>query len=142
MIIYGRAKDLSFKPNNQKLWLDFLEKHDGKNIVLDVSEEKPKRTLDQNALYWMYLTHIEKETGSEARTMHELFKRKFLPPIHQELFGIKFKIPSSTTELSKAEFSEYLDKIAQLTEISLPEPIKKEFEIPVAYPINNLEPKL
>lgn len=141
MLFFGKAKELKFLPNNQKAWLEYLIANEGKNVVVEIELEKGKRTLDQNALYWVYLAHIEKETGNDSRDMHELFKRKFLPPIHKELFGIEYKIPSSTKSLNKQEFGEYLDKIAAFTEIPIPEPVKKEFEIEVVYPKEQLTPK-
>ena len=137
MLFYGKCIDLTFRPDNQRNWLDFIEKNNGKNVVVEIELEKSKRSLDQNALYWLFLNAIEKETGNDARTMHELFKRKFLPPIHKELFGVSFKIPSSTTELSKVEFGEYLDKISAFTEVPIPQEVK-EFKIEVAYPKNEL----
>lgn len=139
MLIYGKIKDLAFKPDLQVAWLDFLEKNDGKKVVIEIELEKAKRSLDQNALYWLYLGVIEKETGNLATDLHELFKRKFLPPIPKKILGVEFKLPNSTTDLSKADFGEYLDKISAFTEIPIPQEVK-EFQIEVAYPVNNLTP--
>lgn len=137
MIFYGKIKELSFKPNNIRAWLDFLENNDDKKVVIEIELEKSKRTLDQNALYWSYLEIIEKETGNLATDLHELFKRKFLPPIQKKILGIDFKIPSTTTNLSKVEFMDYMDKISSFTEIEIP--VKDdEFKIDIAYPKNNL----
>ena len=141
MIFYGKCIDLTFKPDNQRAWLDFLEKNDKKNVVVEIELEKSKRSLDQNAFYWLYIGVIEKETGNLAYDLHELFKRKFLPPIPKKILGVEFKLPASTTELSKADFGDYLDKISAFTEIPIPEPIKKEFDIKVAYPKNDKEIK-
>lgn len=137
MIFYGTAKDLKFIPNNTKAWLDYLEQNDGKKLVVEIEVEKSRRSLDQNAFYWLYIGVIEKETGNLAYDLHELFKRKFLPPIPKKILGIEFKLPASTTELTKVEFGEYLDKIAAFTEIPIPV-IKDEFEIQSIYPENNL----
>jgi len=139
MLIYGKIKDLAFKPDSQVVWLDFLEKNDGKKVVVEIELEKAKRSLDQNALYWLYLGVIEKETGNLATDLHELFKRKFLPPIPKKILGVEFKLPNSTTDLSKQDFGEYLDKISAFTEIPIPQEVK-EFQIEVAYPVNNLKP--
>lgn len=141
MLFYGKCIDLTFKPDNQRTWLDFLEKNDGKKVVVEITDDKPKRSLDQNALYWVYLGVIEQETGNLATDLHELFKRKFLPPIPKKILGVDFKLPASTTELSKASFGEYLDKISAFTEIAIPQQVQ-EFLIEVAYPVNNLKPLL
>jgi hypothetical protein len=141
MIFYGKIKDLALKPDSQVAWLDFLEKNDGKKVMVEITDDKPKRSLDQNALYWVYLGVIEQETGNLATDLHELFKRKFLPPIPKKILGVDFKLPASTTELSKAEFGEYLDKISAFTEIAIPQQVQ-EFLIEVAYPVNNLKPLL
>jgi len=141
MIFYGKILDLAFRPDNQKSWLDFLEQNDKKKVIIEVLDDKPKRTLDQNAFMWMYLGVIEKETGNLADDLHELFKRKFLPPIPKKILGIEFRKPASTTDLTKQEMSEYLDKISAFTEIPIPEPIKKEFDISVAYPKEEHKPK-
>lgn len=140
MLFYGKIIDLAFKPDNQRSWLDFLEKNDKKKVVLEINEDKPKRTLDQNAFYWLYIEVIEKETGNLATDLHELFKRKFLPPVPKKILGVEFKLPASTTDLTKQEMSEYLDKIASFTEIPIPEPISKEFKIESIYPKEVVKP--
>lgn len=140
-IFYGKFIDLVWKPNNQKAWVDFAEQNDKKSLILEIELEKGKRTLKQNDFMWMFIDHIEKETGNLAYDLHELFKRKFLPPIPKKILGIEFKLPASTTNLTKQEMSEYLDKISAFTHIPIPEPIKKEFDIQVAYPTEILNPK-
>jgi len=131
-LFYGKCIDLTFRPDNQRNWLDFIEKNNGKKVIIEIELEKSKRSLDQNALYWLYLGVIEKETGNLATDLHELFKRKFLPPIPKKLLGVEFKIPASTTELNKIEFGEYLDKISAFTEVPIPQEVK-EFDIKVAH---------
>lgn len=138
MIFYGICKDLVFKPSNQKSWLDFLEKNEGKKVVVEIELERSKRTLNQNAFYWLYLGVIEKETGNNATDLHELFKRKFLPPIPKKILGVDFRIPATTTQLTKAEFGEYLDKISAFTEIPIPTTGVDEFNIESIYPNNDL----
>lgn len=120
MVIYGKIKDLSFRPNNNREYLDFLEQNEGKDVEVEINVKKSRRSLDQNSFYWLYLGVIERETGNLATDLHELFKRKFLPPIPKKILGVEFKIPASTTELNKAEFSEYLDKISALTNVPIP----------------------
>lgn len=143
MIFYAKSKldeliaklDFSNKLELSKFLLANKE-YKGSWIVT-VEKEKVKRTLDQNAFYWMYLEVIEKETGNLASDLHELFKRKFLEPIQKKIMNVEFKLPASTSDLSKADFSDYMDKIAAFTEVSIPEPIKKEFKIESVY--ENLE---
>lgn len=143
MIFYAHSKLDELIPklkwSNLKAFTDFLLANASyKGLwVVSIEKERQKRSLKQNDFMWLYLDHIEKETGNLATDLHELFKRKFLPPVPKTIMGVEFKIPASTTELTKQEMSEYLDKISAFTEISIPEPIKKEFVIEVAYPVNN-----
>lgn len=98
----------------------FLEKNDGR--WCDLVPRIPKRSLSQNAYYWTYLTIIAAETGDNADDLHEFFKRKFLNPKFIQVLGQEIRIPSSTTGLSKADFTEYLDRICALTNVPLPDP--------------------
>jgi hypothetical protein len=93
--------------------------------ILRIEPEINTRSMSQNKLYWLYLEVIERETGNNANDLHELFKRKFLPAkfIKVRIKGkeTEIKIPSSTTELNKLEFVDYMDKISSETEIAIPD---------------------
>jgi hypothetical protein len=98
----------------------FKADHEGAYITL--KPEKHTRSNSQNAYYWVYLGVIERETGETATDLHEFFKRKFLPPRLVVLQGEEIQLPTSTTTLSKSDFTEYLDKICALTNVPLPDP--------------------
>ena len=129
---------MSFLPDNKKSWLDYLMSNEGKKLVVEIDLEKGKRSLDQNSFYWLYLGIIEKETGNLATDLHELFKRKFLPPIPKKILGVEFRIPASTTTLSKTDFGEYMDNICSLTNVPIPdiEKFKDKGQLP-EYPLEN-----
>lgn len=127
MIFYGRSKDMKFVPDNTKSWLEYLLSVDGKSLVVDVEKEYGVRSDNQNRYYWKCLDIISISTGHTSIELHELFKRKFLPPKYMKILGTELKIPSSTTTLNKSEFVEYMMKIqAEVGSlgITLPEPIK------------------
>lgn len=96
-----------------------LKEHEGK--VFRLEKLKSTRTLSQNNLYWKYLDLIEMETGNNADDLHEYFRRTLLPPKFITAMGKEIKIPRSTTELSKTEFSEYMEKISALTLVPIPD---------------------
>src|SRR5947209_12274567 len=98
----------------------WAREHEGARLVIE--EEKHVRTHSQNAYYWVYLGVIARETGDNADDLHEFFKRKLLPPVLKTIQGEEIKLPRSTTELSKTDFGEYLDRICALTNIPLPDP--------------------
>lgn len=83
--------------------------------------EKGKRTTEQNNFYWMYLGIIANETGDDQNSLHEYFKRKFLPPRFITALGKTIKIPASTTELDKLDFSDYMERISAETGIPIPD---------------------
>jgi len=113
------------KPQEFGIWCSQFE---GKEVDVTVKQKKRPRTSggynelsNQNGLYWIYLGLIEKETGNNANEMHEYFKRKFLKPKNLTMFKENIKIPGSTTDLDKFEFSEYMNKIEILTGILIPD---------------------
>lgn len=94
---------------------------------VNIEVEQSKRSLSQNNYYWLYLGVIEQETGQNANDVHEWAKRRFLPPRFIKVQGQELKIPASTTDLDKATFTAYLDKIASETGVPLPDPITAGF---------------
>lgn len=112
------------KPNfgsdfNESRFRVFLQDNEGKEF--GIVKKENKRSNQQNRYYWLYLQVIEQETGNIADDLHEYFRRKFLPPKFITVMGKEIKIPSSTTELNKVEFGEYLEKICAETEVPLPD---------------------
>lgn len=126
-LFYGKAKDLAFKPDNQKLWIDYMEKNDGKALVVEIDKEYGVRSDNQNRYYWKCLEIIANDTGHSSIELHELFKRLFLPPKIKKILGREVKWPASTKELNKSEFVEYMMRISAevaILGITLPQPIK------------------
>ena len=100
----------------------------GENVSVYISTRRPKRTMQQNRYYWLYLGLICTETGeSEPDLLHRLFAGMFLSKGVYEVLGQKVRDVKSTTELSKFEFSEYIEKIAAYTQIE-PPPTENYFE--------------
>lgn len=101
-----------------------LGENEGKMATIEIL--KSKRTLSQNALYWVFLNVIEQETGNTADDLHELFRAKLLPPKFVKIKGKQtyheLKVPRSTTELDKIAFGEYMDKISAMVDIPVPNP--------------------
>lgn len=116
-----RGGKLDLGPAQRAVFKDFLATHEGRTLVIEL--EKKGRSHSQNAYYWVYLGVIARETGDTANDLHELFKRKFLPPVIKSVRGEELSVARSTTELSKVEFGEYLERICALVEIPLPDPI-------------------
>ena len=108
-------------PESYKRYLSGF--NEGEKIVIDIEKKKNKRSLSQNAYYHVYLSVIEAETGNTADDLHEYFKRKFLRPQEKTILGVEMKLPASTTNLSKHDFSEFLDRICALTGVPIPDPV-------------------
>jgi len=97
-------------------------------LVIEIKEFEFKRTSgqsneksNQNGLYWKYLSIIEDDTGNNMYHMHEYFKRIFLIPQFIDVFGKQIKIPGSTRNMKRKQFSEYMEKICALTDIPIPD---------------------
>ena len=95
---------------------------EGERVTLIISNQKPKRTSQQNRYYWgVYLPIIAAETGErDLDRLHELFKGKFLTTAIADVLGEKVRIKKSTTKLSRKEFTDYISSIEELTGIQAP----------------------
>jgi acylphosphatase len=90
--------------------------------ALRIEQVKPIRTRSQNNFYWVYLGVISQETGHTVQELHQWAKKKFLPPKLVKVFGVETEMLPSTTELSKLEFGEFLERICAETGVALPDP--------------------
>lgn len=106
-------------PYNLGRFRQWCKENLGKSLRIE--EMKHTRSMSQNKLYWLFLEVIERETGNNSEDLHEYFKRVLLKPKWIKVLENDIRIPGSTTELTKVEFSEYMEKISALTEIPIPD---------------------
>jgi len=89
-------------------------------ITLWLDAHKLKRSAQQNSFYHLYKQMIANETGNSVDELHALFKGKFLSQGISEVLGEKVRVVKSTTELTKLEFGEFLERIEALTGVFIP----------------------
>lgn len=119
--VKSENKGIKFKSDRQEdFWRQRLSQLDGKEFVLSIDERKPKRSERQNAYLWLYIGLIADETGYTKDEVHSLMKGKFLTREIKEVMGQKVRITKSTTDLTKSEFSDYIQEIEAFTGIQSP----------------------
>ena len=100
-----------------------------KRVTIVITKEK--RTLDQNRLYWLWLTCISVNTGNEKEDLHEYFIYKYLNPELVQVFEKMIYKRLSTTQLDTKQFTGYLNKIQVFANtelaIELPNPEDLKF---------------
>jgi hypothetical protein len=79
--------------------------------VMEVKPEKKSRSLEQNDLYWKWVTEIGIEHGNFKDDQHEILMRKLMKPRIFEADGEVYEI-YSTKKLSVKEMSEYLNAVS------------------------------
>ena len=104
---------------DKSLWELYLSGFSGE-VAIKIEQWKNDRTLNQNCLIWKLLQIIDAETGNLSSDIHEIAKRKFLPPRFIKMNGYEYKICGSTTKLNTKQFSEYTEKISIWTGIPIP----------------------
>lgn len=87
-------------------------------LTITVTEFKNNRSLAQNRLlfghvYPPIIEQMSEATGAYVTKdqMHEFFKGMFSPRICTKVLGEEVYTVKSTTKFTKAEFSEYIEKI-------------------------------
>ena len=138
----------------------YMHKHhanavnDGKPLVVTIKPETKDRTKDQNRLYWLQLHFVEKQTGQDADSLHEIVKAKFVTKIlmrdrdgfaemveairHLKAIGSKeyesiaagvYKL-ISTTILDTKQFTDYLKLVEayMLSELGIMVPVPDDLK--------------
>lgn len=94
--------------------------------VFQASISELKRSNQQNALYWKWVSIIAEAKGYDAEEFHDACKREFIGAIQgKDMFGNLYIKPKSSAKLKKSEFSAYMNKVqayAHSEGINLPQP--------------------
>ena len=96
--------------------------------TVEVLKKNANRSISQNSLYWLWLTCIESETGTERIDLHEItFKPRYIIPKKVMVLG-KEEERRSTKDLDTKQFKEYLDKVQIFasTELSITLPLPED----------------
>lgn len=91
-----------------------------KKLTVEIKKYKKPRSLNQNNLYWEWMTIIGNDLGYTPEEMHTTMKARLLV----DRSG-KIPVIRSTTALSTAEMAEYMthvQRIASEINITLPTP--------------------
>lgn len=99
--------------------------------TVTIAKEKQPRSLDQNALMWLWFTCVSDETGTPVQDVHDYYCAKFLRK-QISWNGITRTIIEGTSKLSKERMTEFLNLVQAdaATEfgITLPNPDDRYFE--------------
>ena len=89
---------------------------DGKKIIVEVSEKRNKRSLEQNNYYWLFCEQLasflqEKEIMHKYSVLGVEIEKPFTKDtVHTQLNKPMFGI-ETTTKMTIGEFCEYMNKL-------------------------------
>lgn len=134
LIHTGRVRNGRLIPDNRGLLSSHLRSYEGMEVQLALSKRRRRRSNDQNAYYWGAVVAMAREGINEAwgehvsleETHHILkFQCNYAERVN-EATGEIIRIPKTTTELSTAEFEEYLERCRRFAQewlqVSIPLP--------------------
>lgn len=96
----------------------------GKEVVLELSEFKPKRNNEQNAYYWLFngwVANFLNEAGLTYGEYEIPYTSEIIHDIQKKLFGVK-----TTTKMTVGEFCDYITKVTSFWQ----ERTHGEFQVP------------
>jgi len=123
-----------FTLTNRPRLQEWCRLNKGKNVVVSFKRKNSQRSNPQNRYYWgVVIKEISirlREVGYpwlEDDEVHEMMKLKFnFERMINEETGEALEIPRTTVDLSKTEFSEYIDRVrmwaAEFLGIDIPDP--------------------
>lgn len=95
------------------------------NMQVEIKPYIAKRSVDANALYWLWISVIAEYTGYTKDEMHDVLRARYLPIKSREVDGITLIELTSTTILNTKQFNDYMREIeafAVENDIRLPYP--------------------
>jgi len=151
MVIYGKIKDLSFRPNNNREYLDFLEQNEGKEVEVEINVKNKKRTLKQSDSLHLWYKLVAKSLNEAGYTVQLVLKEKvdldWTKDMVKELLWRPAQVAilnkESTTELNKIEeidiVYEHLNRhLGEKFGVHVPFPTEEDRPLP-EYPTNTNE---
>ncbi len=118
-IFLGRIENQRLKLQDPDSFKSLIISLDGKEVELTLGKKKDNRTLDQNALLWAINTLIANELGWEKEDLHAYLKERFAPKRKITVKGTETIIPKGTSQFTKEEFSEYIERIKRFAAIEM-----------------------
>lgn len=125
---------------NRRLLREWASRFKGKNIKIRIECAGSRRSHPQNNFYWgvvveeirLALLGLGHQMTKEET--HEFLKMKFNTVQIANEHGEALEVPGTTTTMTKAEFGEYIERIAQwcveYLGLVLPQPgVKLELEL-------------
>ena len=101
------------------------------NYILLIQKEIKNRTYPQNKLFWLWMSCLSRETGTDAQDIHDYYCMLFLRRTAL-INGEERVITSGTSKLNTVQFTDFLNKIQADTAsefgIKLPNPDDLHFE--------------
>jgi len=104
---------------NRRLLREWASKFKGKNIKIRIERAGSRRTHPQNNFYWacivdeIRLALLQLGHQMTKEETHEFLKMKFNTVSISNEHGEALEVPGTTTTMTKTEFGEYMDRIAQ-----------------------------
>lgn len=128
-------KAVRIRMNAPQLYQHFLNKvcKVGDNVTMYITNKRPKRSLQLNNYYHLYISLISLSSGHSPAELKAWAKGKFLTKGISEVFGHKTRVVKSTSDLNTAEFLEFLEELELSTGIPLPD------SQPFTYPLTTKE---
>ena len=106
MLFFGKVENKKLKLNSEKKFKEFIADQKDGTYEITVKKWRKKRSLDQNALYWVWLQIIAKDLGYDTEELHSSFRSMFLTDRSK-----KIPLVRSTTALNTLEFINYLKAV-------------------------------
>jgi hypothetical protein len=104
---------------NRRLLREWANKFRGKNIKIRIERAGSRRSHPQNNFYFGVVVEVVRlallQLGHQMtkEETHEFLKMKFNMVSIANSHGEELHVPGTTTTMTKTEFGEYIDKIAQ-----------------------------
>lgn len=131
LLAYTTEHGIFHIQNKQRL-IEWARMNPSKQLMIRVDKRGSRRSTPQNRYYWgvvvaeVRLGFLEIGYDMTAEQTHDWLKEKFNPVIVENKAGITIEMPGSTTQMTKTQFSEYIEKIARFAaeylSITIPSP--------------------
>lgn len=108
-----------FHIQNRKRLQEWGRMNPNKQFLITIGKKGSKRSTQANRYYWgvcvaeVRLGFLNIGYEMTAEQTHEWLKEKFNPVTVENKSGITIEMPGSTTQMTKTQFSEYIEKIAR-----------------------------